>query len=80
MVQFTVMFKPMLMEIASVAFAALVVFAPDSCLAATFAKVSASRGANKNYVTVKWNGVKGAKGYSILRGVKKDTWKRATNT
>ena len=72
MVRFTVMFKPMLMEIASVAFAALVVFAPNSCLAATFAKLSASRGADKNYVTVKWSGVKGAKGYSILRAVKKD--------
>ena len=72
MVQFAVMFKSMLMEIASVALAALVVFAPDSCSAATFAKLSASRGTDKNYVTVKWSGVKGANGYSILRGVKKD--------
>ena len=72
MVQFAVMFKSMLMEIASVALAALFVFVPDSCPAATFAKLSASKGADKNYVTVKWSGVKRAKGYSILRGVKKD--------
>ena len=72
MVQFAMMFKFMLVEFASVALAALVVFAPNSCSAATFAKLSASGGTDKNYVTVKWNGVKGAKGYSILRAVKKD--------
>ena len=57
---------------ASAALAAAVVFAAGRCPAATFAKPSASKGGDKNYVTVKWSGVKKAKGYSILRSVKKD--------
>ena len=58
--------------LSSLALAAAVVFAAGRCPAATFAKASASRGADKNYVTVKWGSVKKAKGYSVLRSVKKD--------
>lgn len=57
---------------ASAALAAAVVFAAGVCPAATFAKASASRGTDKNHVTVKWSGVKKAKGYSVLRAVEKD--------
>ena len=51
---------------AAAALAAAVVFAADVCSAATFAKASASRGADKNYVTVKWGSVKKAKGAFVL--------------
>ena len=57
---------------AAAVLAAAVVFAAGRCSAATFAKPSASRGADKSYVTVKWGSVKKAKGYSVLRSVKKD--------
>ena len=54
------------------ALAAAVVFAAGHCPAATFAKASASRGGEKKYVAVEWKKVKGAKGYSVMRSVKKD--------
>ena len=57
---------------AAAALAAAVVFAAGVCSAATFAKASASRGGEKKYVTVEWKKVKGAKGYSVMRSVKKD--------
>ena len=72
MVQLTERSKSRLMAFAGLALAAAVVFASGVCPAATFAKPSASRGDDKNYVTVKWSGVKKAKGYSVLRSVKKD--------
>ena len=76
MVQFAVMFKfvskSRLMAFAGAALAALALLAPNSCPAATFARLSASRGVDKNYVTVRWSSVKKAKGYSVLRSVKKD--------
>ena len=57
---------------AAAALAAAVVFTAGRCPAATFAKPSASKGADKGYVTVRWSSVKKAKGYSVLRSVKKD--------
>ena len=57
---------------ARLALAAAVVFAAGACPAATFAKASASRGGEKKYVAVEWKKVKGAKGYSVMRSVKKD--------
>ena len=72
MVQLTERSKSRLMAFAGLALAAAVLFAAGVCPAATFAKPSASRGADKNYVTVKWSGVKKAKGYSVLRSIKKD--------
>ena len=52
--------------LSSLVLAAAVVFAAGRCPAATFAKASASRGADKNYVTVKWGSVKKAKGAFVL--------------
>ncbi len=57
--------------LASLALAAVVVFASSTCSAAILIKPKASTGKYKKYVLVSWKAYKGAKGYTVYRAYEK---------